>query len=285
MADIRNFAVGSFCVAMLASPAGAVTLLHTSADHYIGGVFVDGDDDTGNTSSFAAIGPSAAYSNSDGVLNVSSVTGSNSGGGGVAMRAMAPPPFPAPAHAETYTTLSSWENVIYNNTGTSVDYKYIFHVSRPHVGIIGNAGDFAALSLNIMVDGGTVYSAFISLDNNGLSYDPVLPSPHFADSHSAYFPSFDASASLGTYAAGASFKITYELKAYAEAGATGGVTLFGLVGGGESVNEYNFAIVGDPANPEGTPLQIIATVVPEPAAVVLFIMGLMGVGLRRRRSC
>ncbi|WP_424314686.1 PEP-CTERM sorting domain-containing protein [Haloferula sp.] len=242
--------------------------MSTSAAHYSAGVQDGSDSDSDSTTAISSTVDASAYSNAGGILNVSANT--NPVDIAPFLTVDPPPPFPTPSGVETAIATARWEDTITNNTGTLVDYRYIFHVSNPRVGIAGNAGDFAALTLNISVNDVSVYSAFIHLDTSGLTYDPVLNPPGFVDANNAFFASFDASASLGTFNSGQSFTLAYDLKAYAEAGVQ---------------DEFNgvFAAVGDPAFPEGIPLEVIATPVPEPTQAILLGMGLAGIGLRRRR--
>src|SRR5690606_37920535 len=112
---------------------------------------------------------------------------------------------PAPTGAVSSQGKSTWESTITNNTGTQVDYKFLFYIADPRVGTEGGTGDYAGLSIDIFLNGSSVWSAFAEMDGCSLSYSGTLNTPISQPGCEAYFASFTAAVDLGTFAAGAEF--------------------------------------------------------------------------------
>jgi len=235
-----------------AVPAHAITVT-ASSQLFINGLSSESSSDVGELSAFAAVSGSSAFSRNDGVLAVSA-------GGGIAATSFG---FPGPSGAESYEAVATWESVITNNTAAAIDYRFLFNVVSPSLGTPGSADDFAGLGIDILLDGSSIWSAYARIDGCNLEYDNMGGAP-FVFGCNADFGSFDAGVSLGSYAPGQSFTLTYLMTAFAD-----NALPFGSA----------YAAIGDPFFPEGTG----AAVVPLPGAIWLYLAALAVVGMVRGR--
>ncbi|MGD9942693.1 MAG: PEP-CTERM sorting domain-containing protein [Burkholderiaceae bacterium] len=260
------------CCAWLPLAGGqalAAPLVGAYAERYVNGELAGTQAESSDFAAFASVsgsgqGYGSAYSTSTGLLNVAADTHS-----GVAASFFS---FPAPNGAASYYSRATWEDSITNNTGQQVLYRWLFHIANPRLGTEGNVGDYAALAINISLNGSVVWSAFIEMDRCTLDYAGAgLVLGSLNDCH-ANFASFDAAVDLGVFAHGSTFHLSYEMEAYANS---------------TSLDDQSYARIGDPFAPYGEAAVLEATPlgnpVPAPGSLALLGLGIAALSLRSRQ--
>ena len=251
--------------------------LEANTNYYENGTLVHSesgvDASFATASSFGSNGSSNAWSRSDGTLGASASAGRDNNNVPTSLPMASAFSF-NPAGAVSAQGTAIWESTITNNQTTSLDYTFGFHVVNPNFGTTGANGDLAGIAIDILLNGTSVWAASAFLQGAALSYDAAFGAPIYQSGNSYSFGSFDAFASLGSFAAGESFTLSYHLTAYADA----------------AVRDVSgvWAGVGDPFNLNGVQILTSPTVsaIPEPATWAMMIagFGMVGAAIRRRQS-
>jgi hypothetical protein len=209
--------------------------------------------------------------------------------------------------------LFHYTDAVTNNSGAAQSYMFNFHVVPGEVSAYGGsnvAGDFAKAGYSIVIrlNGSSIWSSAYEvlstsdgLDGASVSTTSSGTGLGGAPDASGYYsvPSYDGSIDLGTFAAGDSFDLDYQLLSYAESNLTGNcgyaMSSTGEFAGGEGRYGNCGAIArsGDPLSqfpygatfpgPNTLGVTSQTTSVPEPATLLLLGVGLAGIGLGRKR--
>ncbi len=177
-----------------------------------------------------------------------------------------------------FQSFSSWSNVFTNTSSSALDYNFDFSFSGGKLQL-GENGGLAIFNLDIILNGLSIWnrSAYLTgspnsgssvLDTDGLAATISQPAANF---YIADFGAFSDSLNLGNYGVGDSFALTYNVGVYSSS---------------IDQDSYVEASVGDPFGTAGFGGFVTSSAisVPEPAGLLLLMLGLLGTFTVQKRS-
>tara|TARA_R110001592_G_scaffold363392_1_gene687156 strand:+ start:81008 stop:81874 length:867 start_codon:yes stop_codon:yes gene_type:complete len=274
-----RMAVASLVAALAVTAPAHAALVTANAEVFLSGSTADSasDSDGSSASASASAGSSSARASSSasGALLTTALAGDFGGVANVAVASFGAFSAPPPAGVQSAIAQSTWSNTIFNNTGTLVNYKWLFQVTNPRVGNSGHPDDYASLDIDIMLNNVMIWEGYAILDDCSLTTSNIALTQFgcFAGG-----PSFTIGLDLGNFVSGQSFTLDYVMTAFADTGDPTPID-----------GSPTQAGIGDPFDPDPTAFgRIVATTVvetiPTPLSLQLFCIGLAGLLFSRRKQ-
>tara|TARA_R110001599_G_scaffold353591_1_gene594110 strand:- start:3103 stop:3969 length:867 start_codon:yes stop_codon:yes gene_type:complete len=274
-----RIAAASLVAALAVTAPAQAVLVTADAEVFLNGVSAASDSDSDSSSASASALANASSARASASASGALLTTANAGDfGGVASASVAS--FgafsaPPPVGVQSAVAQSTWSDTIFNNTGTLVNYKWLFQVTNPRVGNGGHPDDYASVDIDILLNNVMAWEGYAIMDNC------VLTTSNIDLTQSGCFaggPSFTIGLDLGDFVSGQSFTLNYVMTAFADTGDPAPIDASPTQAG-----------IGDPFDPDPTAFgRILATpvvaTIPTPLSLQLFCIGLTGLLFSRRRQ-